>query len=118
MSDELLEQHDAEDERDDEHDDSAPIKQIRDQLKAEQRARREMEQENARLREQAEEMAPVREIATEHLATNTLGLDRRRARAAARLHDGPITADGLRETIERYHLDRPVGGASEGGEDG
>lgn len=76
-------------------------------LKREHKAAR---QENDELRQQLEQVAPVREMAVEHLAATQLGLDPKRARAAARLHTGEVSAQALQETVDRFGLDKRVAG--------
>jgi hypothetical protein len=92
-------------------DDTAPIRAIRDQLKAERRARKDAERQVEELRSQVDLAgAAIRGPALEYLGTQA-GLTAARAKALARLHDGPVDDGSVVETIERFGLDKPVGRA-------
>ena len=76
-----------------EADESGPIKQIRDQLKAEQKARKELEDKLNRVEPQFK-----------GLLLNQVGIDpdSDQAQGLLTLHDGEMTVDALKETANRF----------------
>ena len=89
-------------------DDSQPFRELRQAHRDLVRQVRDLEHRNEQLAAQAEQAAQVRAPAVEYLGTKA-GLSPARAKALARLHDGPVDDTAVAETITRYGLDKAVG---------
>ena len=95
-------------------DESRPFRELRDAHKDLLRRVKDLERENEELGRQADQAAGVREPAIEYVGTKA-GLSPARAKALARLHDGPVDETAVAETIRRYGLDKAVGRAGDDG---